>query len=168
MTQLYVIADTYAELADAVNAIGEDGGADLDALTEALSKVEGDFRMKTQRIAGLARDLDLRADSIDVEIERLQRRSKAARASSAWLRGYLLDAMKQTGQKQLVTERFTLTVVANPPALRIFDPVAIPAEYLIVETFTTYDNKAIKKAVLTDGIAVPGAEITRGEHLRIS
>jgi hypothetical protein len=116
----------------------------------------------------VARNHEAAADARDMAIKDMQARSKRDRETAAYLRGYAIRAMQETGRLKVPSPYFTLAVRDNPPALKIVDASKVPAAFMVQDPPPPPrpDNAAIK-AVFKSGHTVDGCELTTGQRLEI-
>ena len=140
---------------------------DLDALEEGLQSIETDVSTKVSNGIGLIQSLTHYSDGMKAEAKRLTDRQRVLdnriKAVKAWYQ-VNLDAM---GKNKVETERGTMSVQNNPPALKIIQPELIPAEYQDVVPEHYEINKSAVKAALVNGAEIPGASLVQGRSLRI-
>jgi len=163
---LYQLTGKYLALVDQL------ADMDLDAQTVAdtieASGITDEIAVKAQGVEMVARTLEAHNPAIDAEIERLQALKKQRANAAAYLRKYLLHNMQATGITKIETPLFKLSVRDNPPAVEIYEPGLIPAEYMKQKPPPPPepDKTAIKDAIKA-GQDVPGAKLTQGKRLEI-
>lgn len=159
-TTLYSIADGIREILTADEWTAEQG-EELDRLTLCLEA-------KAHSIAALIQHAEARADEIGAEIERLTDWKRGMEKKAGWLKGYLLNAMKDAERSEIETTSFRLRLQKNPPsAIPTGDEAETPARFMVIIPETKRpDKKAIVDA-LKKGEAVPGWELRQGERLVI-
>ena len=149
---------------------------------------------KVDRIGGYIRATENIADCSKLEADRLNRRAKAAANKAARVKSMLLYYMKTREQQSLEGTLFTARICKNSAdTVTVTDKDAIPAAYrrhdakidggawesilgllprelqIVLESSAkdfSVNLEAIK-AAKTLGTEVPGAEVKRGDHLRI-
>lgn len=169
MTALYAITNQYLVLA---NQLAE---GDFDAATIAdtieASGITDELAAKAQGIEYVARGAEAHNLTIDAEIARLQALKAHRCKVAAGLRGYLLDNMQRAGIERIDCPMFSISIRKNPPAVEIFDPLSIPAEYMVTPepkpVVAAPDKKAIAAAIKA-GKEVMGAKLTQGQRLIIA
>jgi hypothetical protein len=164
MTSLYEIAATYrndaATLAD----------LDLDdqTLADTLEGMAGELEVKAQNVVMFAKNLDATAVAIKEAEQSMSARRKAIEKRADSLRAYVLSSMQLAGVKSIECPYFKLAVQNNPPAVDVFDAKQIPAHLMKrPEPPPAAPDKAAIKALLTEGLDVPGAIIVVGQRLVI-
>lgn len=164
MTALYVLAQEYrasaAQLAD----------LDLDEQTVAdtLEGMSGDVEAKATNTAMVLRNLEATALSIKEAEAAMAARRKAFENRAARLKDYLLANMMMAGIQKIECPHFRLSVRDNPPAVEVYEPGLIPAEFMRTPEPPppSPDKTAIKEA-LKAGRDVPGCKLTTGTRLDI-
>lgn len=168
MTALYVIANSYLELAAKLDALDLDTKTIMDTID--ASGIEDEFSLKAQGILHIASEAEKYTPMIDMEIERLQA-LKASRSKLAQgLRDYLLDNMERSGIQKITCPLFSLSIQHNPPAVEVLDSAALPQAYWrtpIPKPPVAAPDKALIKADLQVGKEVPGACLTQSLKLVI-
>lgn len=164
MTALFDIAREYREAADKL--------ADLDlppeAIEDTLESLSGDLEVKATNTAFLIRNLEASAAAIKEAEAQMAARRKAIENRAARVRDYLLANMMVAGIQKIECPYFRMSVRDNPPAVEIYEPGLIPAEYMRQPEPppATPDKTAIKEA-LRAGVDVPGCKLTIGKRLEI-
>lgn len=164
MTALYDIAreyrDTAAKLAD----------LDLDeqTLADTLESMAGDLEAKATNTAFVIRNIETAAAAMKEAEAQMAARRKAAENRAARIKDYLLANLIVAGVQKVECPYFKLSVRDNPPAVEIYEPGLIPAEYMKQKPPPPPepDKTAIKDAIKA-GQDVPGAKITQGKRLEI-
>ena len=147
----------------------EDDEADADAALSACAVIEEDIQKKADNYGKIIRMLELKADAARTEAARIQARARTADSRAARLRQQLFDTMKATGQGKLRTAAFTFSISPTPAAVRITDlDAALNAGYIREPKLDeSILDKAAMKRDLEAGLTIPGAELVRGETLRM-
>jgi len=166
MTALYVLAAQYQHLADQLASM------DLDATTVAdtieASGLVDDFSAKAVGIEMVARSMEMSAPAIDAEIDRLTALKKQRQKAAAGLRAYLLHNMQESGIEKLESPLFKISVRANPPAVDIFEPGLVPAEFMHQPAPPPPSpNKTAINAEIKEGREVQGARLTTSYRLEV-
>lgn len=164
MTALYLLADEYRAACEKL--------ADLDldpqTIADTLEGMSGDLEVKAQNVAMFARNLEATAAAIKEAEAAMSARRKAIENRAAGMRSYLLSSMQHAGIEKIECPLFKLAVRENPPAVDIYEPGTIPAEFMVTPPPppASPDKKAIAEAIKA-GREVPGARLTRGVRLDI-
>jgi len=164
MSALYELAAEYrtacAKLAD----------LDLDdqTIADTLEGLSGDLEVKAQNVAMFAKNLEATAAAIKEAEGQMAARRKAIENRAAGMRAYLLANMQHAGILKIESPYFKIAVRENPPAVEVFEPDLIPAQFMRQPEPPppTPDKTAIKTA-LQAGLDVPGAKLSRGVRLDI-
>ncbi len=168
MSSLYALTNQYLELAHKL------GAADFDAETIAdtidSTGITDELSMKAQGIEFVARSAEAHHPAIDAEIARLQALKAHRSKIAAGLRAYLLDNMQRMEIERIDCPLFSITIRKNPPAVEIFDPLSIPAQYMVTPApkppVAAPDKKAIAASIKA-GTEIPGAKLVQGVRLNI-
>jgi hypothetical protein len=87
---------------------------------------------------------------------------------AARIRDYLLANMMVAGVSKVESPYFNLAVRDNPPAVEVYEPGLIPAEYMTQPpTPPAVPNKTAIKDAIKAGQDVPGCKLVRGARLDI-
>jgi len=159
MGKLYEISAQYKELQDMETL---DDASMVEAVATTLECIQGDFNDKAQALVTVVHNMGSDADSLDVEIKRLQSRKTAIKNRQEALKEYLRDNMERTGTKKISCPLFTITCVAGREISIINDEALIPDEYMTVKTEINPDKAALTKA-LKDGTDIPGVSLDRAK-----
>lgn len=163
---LYTLTGQYLALAHQL------ADMDLDATTVAdtieASGLTDDIAQKATGIEMIARSLEMHTPAIDAEIARLSALKATRTRKAQGLRDYLKINMIAAGIQNLDSPLFCISLRINPPAVDIFEPGLIPAEFMKTPTPPppAPDKTAIKAAIKA-GIEVPGAKLTQGQRLDV-
>jgi hypothetical protein len=166
MTALYQISSQYLELANKL----ADGDFDLATIEDTIeaSGIVDEFRDKAQALEFVARGATAHHAAIDAEIDRLTALKARRDGVAAGVRKYLLDNMQRTGIKKIECPLFFISVLNNPPAVDVFDPLSLPSAYMRTpEPKPPTPDKAAIKAALQAGIEVLGCKLTQSQRLAI-
>ncbi len=139
---------------------------DLGELEGALKSIEADVNVKVFNGIGLIRSLESYSAGMKLEEERLSKNRKALDNRVKSIKEWYKTNLEQMGKTKIVTERGTMAIQNNPPALQV-DEVKLPAAYYDVVPQHFEVNKDRIKADLKAGKAIPGAYFTQGKSLRI-
>lgn len=169
MTALFNIANQYLRLAEQL----ADG--DFDAATIAdnieASGITDELATKAQGIEYVARGAEAHNLAIDAEIARLQALKAQRMKVAAGLRGYLLDNMQRMQIERIDCPMFSISIRKNPPSVDIYDPLSLPAQYMVLPepkpVIAAPDKKAIAAAIKA-GAEIPGAKLVQGLRLSIA
>jgi len=169
MTALYAITNQYLALANQL----ADGDFDATTIADTIeaSGITDELAVKAQGIEYVARGAEAHNLAIDAEIARLQALKAHRCKVAAGLREYLLTNMQRAGIERIDCPMFSISIRHNPPAVEIFDPLSLPAQYMVTPApkppVAAPDKKAIAAAIKT-GAEVPGAKLTQGVRLVVA
>ena len=162
MRSLYNLTDAYNNIME----LATDESMDLDILESALQEIEMDISTKVYNGIGLIKTLETISKGIKEEESRLSKQRKIIDARVDRIKDWYKSNLEQMGKEKIMTERGTMRIQNNPPALQL-DEVKLPPAYFTVipEHFEVKKEKI--KADLKAGIDIPGAYYTQGRSLRI-
>lgn len=169
MTALFVLSNQYLALAEKL----ADGDFDAQTVADTIeaSGITDEIAVKAQGIEYVARGAEAHNAAIDSEIARLQALKVQRAKVAAGLRGYLLNNMQRMGIERIDCPMFSISIRKNPPSVDIFDPLSLPAEYMVTPEpkppVATPDKKAIAAAI-KEGKEIPGAKLIQGVRLQIA
>lgn len=143
---------------------------DLDeqTLTDTLDSMGGELQVKAQSVACFIRNIEATAVQIKEAEAHMAARRKALENKAARVKDYLLASMMVAGVDKIECPLFRMTVRDNPPAVEVYEPELIPAQFMRQPEPPppAVDKVAIKEA-LKNGQDVPGCRLTRGKSLQI-
>lgn len=163
MTALFQLAEQHRALSDKLHDL------DLDdqTIADTLEGESGDLIEKGKNVAAVFRNLESDAKQIKEAEQQLAERRKAYEKRAESLKHYLKTNMEVACIKKIECPWFVITLATNPEAVTVDDESAIPRDYFKeIPTSYVLDKGMVKKAI-GDGLAVPGARLTRGTSLRI-
>ena len=164
MAHLYELSTELATINDEI--ISADGELTPD-LEERLDSVSLDFRAKSQGIAKWTLDIAGVESMIETEINRLQRKKKAAENLRTRLKAYIKGCMEQADVQKIESPTINLRIQKNTPSVDIIAEDQLPAKFIRITQVTEVDKAGMLTA-LKNGEDVPGARlITERTHLRI-
>lgn len=168
MTALFNIANQYLRLAEQL----ADGDFDAATIADTIeaSGITDELATKAQGIEYVARGAEAHNLAIDAEIARLQALKAQRMKVAAGLRGYLLDNMQRMQIERIDCPMFSISIRKNPPSVDIYDPLSLPAQYMVTPEpkppVAAPDKKAIAAAIKA-GAEIPGAKLVQGVRLNI-
>jgi hypothetical protein len=143
---------------------------DLDEKTfeDTLAGMGGELEVKAQSVACFIRNLESTAQQIKDAEAAMAARRKALENRAAQVKDYLHASMIVAGVHKIECPLFRLSVRDNPPAVEVYEPSLIPAEFKRQPEPPppAVDKTAIKEA-LKAGREVPGCRLTVGQRLDI-
>lgn len=143
-----------------MNAITDSDG-DVSALEQELRGLIVAEENKVSAVGLVLDRMEKSAASLQDEAELLMASAARVRREQERLRRYVLATMQANGVKQLKSPVVTFSVVAPRNSVRIYDEPAVPNNFRLAPKTPPPDKARIKKA-LTEGVAVPGAELVEG------
>lgn len=164
---LYTLTGQYQQLLDQLADL------DLDAATVAdtieASGLTDEITEKATGIEMVARSLEVPSAAVRAEIARLTALLQSREKKAAALRQYLLTNMQAANITKLESPLFKIRLQNNPPAVEIYEPGLIPAEFMTQpKPPEPAPDKTAIKAALKAGIEVQGAKLTQGQRLVVA
>jgi len=138
---------------------------DEQALTEYLDSIDMQLTDKVSNIVRYMRTLELTADAVTNEIDRLTKLKKYYSNKEQNLKKYLSYSLQKIGKENLETEAAKLSF-RKSITTEITDEALVSDNYKKYKTVTTIDKTAIKNA-LQAGQLVEGAELIEHKNLQI-
>jgi hypothetical protein len=164
MTALYELAHSYRDAAEKL--------ADLDlppeVIEDTLESLSGDLEVKATNTAMVIRNIEAMAAAIKDAEAQMAARRKALENRVARIKDYLLSNMMLAGIQKIECPYFKLAVRDNPPAVEVYQPELIPAQFMKhPEPPPPAPDKAAIKEAIKAGQDVPGCKLTVGQRLEI-
>lgn len=161
---LYTIAQEYRQMVDALLETQDDAQAIADTIEAEAYPLE----VKAQNVAFAIKTLEANAAAIREAEKQMAERRKAMENRAERIREYLQNCMEMAGVSKIDCPHFALSIKANPPAVEIYEPGLIPAQFMVQPPPppATPDKAAIKAAIKANE-DVPGARLVQGKRLDI-
>lgn len=161
---LYQIAAEHRQMVERLM----DATDDAQTIADTLEAESYPLEVKAQNVAYAIKTLDANAAAIKAAEQDMAARRKAMESRAAHIKEYLKTCMEIAGVDKVNCPHFALTIKKNPPAVDIFEPGLIPAEFMKQpEPPPPAPDKAAIKVAIQDGKEVPGAMIVQGTRLEI-
>jgi hypothetical protein len=164
-----IISDYLGVLSEIDAAEGEvtdDVCLSLDACEEALAD-------KIERIEHAVEALTGKAKAVRARVAALEAHARACEAKAKRIHDWAISQLEAAGLDRYETDSFSLKQQKSPPRLEIRDEFALwdfarefHPEWIKVEE--KLDRKAALDAAKAEGGALPGADVVRGLHWRVS
>lgn len=153
---LYELASDYRALQERLDegAVADD--LQLDALSGAMED-------KALAIMHVMRQLDLEAEVLKQEEQRLAARRRAAEANKERLRSYVARCMAEAGVHKIKGPTLTLSLRETAERVVVVDEALVPETYVRVKR--EVNKAAVLDAYKETGEIVPGCSIERGTAL---
>lgn len=168
MSSLFAISQQYQALAHKLADLDFDATTIADTLE--ASGIVDDLTTKASNIEHVARGAEAYLPAIDAEIDRLQALRAHRSKIAAGLRAYLLENMQRLEIEHIDCPLFSITIRKNPPSVDVFDPLSLPAQYMVIPApkppVAAPDKKSIAAAIKS-GVEIPGARLVQGVRLNI-
>ncbi len=139
--KLYELTGQYLTLQEMV----EDETVDSEVLRDTMEGLDGEIEEKADAYASIIFLLDGNIETLDKEIQRLEKKKKAMKNNQDFLKRNLEASMIAIGKKKFKTDKFSFGIQRNAPSLEIVDASKIPAEY-----FVKQEPKLDRKRLLAD------------------
>ena len=96
------LSESYLAIRDELfNTMDEETGEVNSEVLERLNSIQESFEAKAQNVALVCLELRDRKETIEREIDRLEKLKKRAKRGEAWLEMYLSEAMTSTGYETI-------------------------------------------------------------------
>lgn len=163
MSTLYELSSGFNALVELI----EDETMDADELEQGLQQIEGSLQEKCYNGIGLIKSLESQRDGLKAESKRLTDRAKMLDERIKRIKAWYQVNLESMGKDKVATDRGTMSLRKNPPALVVYDEGKIPAAYYdVIPVHYELAKDRLKKA-LADGKEVIGARLTQGKSLQI-
>jgi len=168
-TSLFNLTGQYLALAHQL----ADGDFDADTIRDTIdaSGIVDNITDKCQAVEYVARGAEAHNAAIDAEIARLQA-LKAHRVKTAQgLRDYIKTSMEAMQIERIECPLFQISIRKNPSAVDIYDPLSLPAQYMVTPAPKPPVAAPDKKSIASDikaGKEVAGARLTQSTRLVIT
>lgn len=160
------IGSNYLAIRDELfDTMDEETGEVNSEVLERLNSIQESFEAKVQNVALVCLELRDRKETIEREIDRLEKLKKRAKRGEAWLEMYLSEAMTSTGY-ETIDGAFTKISFRSSEETIIDNIDELPKEFIKEEVTYSPDKTAIKKAIKA-GKEVNGAHIEKKKNLQI-
>lgn len=159
LLKLYELTQSYNQVLDMADDL------DQQTLLDTLESIQDSIEEKVENTAKLAKTFEAYAKAIKEEEDRLSSRRKSLENKVASIKTYLQEQLEVAGLKNVKRPTITVAIQNNPASVNVIDETLIPTEYLVPQP-----SKVSKKdilAVLKNGQAIPGVELTQTKGLRI-
>ena len=117
MSTLYELSTGFNNIMDLV----EDETMDLDALEEGLQTIECSLEEKCLNGIGLIKSLENQRDGLKAEGKRLTDRARVLDGRIQSIKDWYKVNLDSMGKSKVTTDRGTMAIQKNPPALKIDD-----------------------------------------------
>ena len=166
-TPIRTSSNTAYNLADLISQIQHTDDPEVVAMFEDAVEEAGEhFREYVTMCLDLATDLQMSAEAIETEIERLQMLKQERKSRAHRLQESVQRYMEMLGNSEIVTDLYTVKLRKNPPKVEIIDELVIHKEYKREVIDYKLDKKAIAEA-LKAGVVVDGARLIQTNRLEV-
>jgi hypothetical protein len=146
--------------------------ADLDlpeeVVRDTLDGLTGELEDKATATAMVVRNMEATAEAIKAAEAEMAQRRKALENRAAFLKARIQGAMQAIGMQKIACPYFTVTLRDNPPAVEVYEPALVPAQFMRQQEPPppAIDKKAVAAALKAQE-DVPGCRLTQGKRLEI-
>lgn len=156
---LYELGEAYKNLPYVLDS------QDPDELKVYLNSIEVQIREKSSNIVMYAQNLNLTAEGIDNEIERLKELRDSYRKKAQRLKDYISWVLQENDIQLVESDLFRLSF-RKSESVEVYDITQLPESFLKVKIEKSLDKDMIKKAIKS-GVEVPGATVITKQNLQI-
>jgi hypothetical protein len=161
---LYEIAHEHRRMVEALMATQEDAQAIADTIEACAYPLE----VKAQQVAFAIRNLEASAAAIKEAEAQMAARRKAIENRAANIKEYIKTCLEIASVNRVECPHFVIAIQNNPPAVDVFEPGLVPAEFMTQpETPPAVPNKKAIAEAIKAGREVPGALLVQGKRLSI-
>lgn len=158
---LYELKGKYLNLLELV----ESDDISEEAFKDTLESMEYDLEEGVNEYTKIIKQLQAEQEIINLETERLRKKSKALDMKVNFLKVNLQQTLNLAGVKRVNTPLFKVYIQKNPPSVTIENGVEIPEEYYIPQD-PKLDKEKLKEDI-KKGIDIAGVSLKQSESLRI-
>lgn len=162
--KLYELTDQYKELEELLC----DEESDEQIILDTMEGLDSEIEEKADNYAKMIRTMELEAEIVRMEEDRLRKRRQNLENRSKWLRDALQANLEFIGKTKFKTKLFSFSVVNNggQQPLTVTENLGeIPNKYLVFQD-PVVDKNAVRK--LLEDKEVEWAHLEpRGKHLNI-
>jgi hypothetical protein len=165
---LYKLTGAYQRLMDiATDDEDEEGLGFSQPFIETLEALDDELDIKFEGCARALKSMAALKESLDAEASLLRKRAARLDLGIEELKGYIKYCMEQAGFKKRQSGLFKFSIVENSqPSVTVMDLDEVPTKF-DKPTERTVSLSAIRDAFKA-GEIVPGVDVVRGNHLRVS
>ena len=162
--KLYEISSQYNQFLQAV----ENGDIPIEAVSDTLEAIEGEFEDKADNIACLIKNKEAEMLAIKAEKDALDKRMKSKKAQIDSLKNYLSCSMQAIGMERLETPRNAISF-RKSAFLYIADEEEFKEQYpdLCITETTIKIPKADVTKLMKEGKELEGAELKTSMNLQV-
>ena len=154
--KLYEFTLAYQKALDFIEATEDD-------LTEGqwdvLTRLEGAFNDKIERVGMFARSLTADAEAVKAERQRLAAREKSVARKIAWLKDYLQHSLEATGKDRVAGTILTVALRKAPVSCVVKDLEQVPVTFKQEVHEVKVDRNGIIDHFKSTGEVVAGVDL---------
>lgn len=166
--KLYELIERYEAIADLAFQESDDDGKLSQEFSAMLAALEDGIAEKFENCGYLIRNMQAMETALKAERDRLAKRAQQVGDRIDRLKDYLQKQLEELGETKYQAGIFSYRIQTNGG----FPTVNITAEDLIPDAFWIQPPPVLDKRLICEtakeGGSVPGVELVRGNHLRIS
>lgn len=167
---LYKLTGAYLRLMELATDDEDEDGVPVgfsQPFMETLEELEGDIDDKLEGCCKALKSMGALKDAIDSERQLLSRRAQRLDAAIDELKSYVKYNMEQMGFKKRQAGIFKLSICNNSqPSVNVMDIDQVP------HSFDKMREREVNLIAIREahkmGVDVPGVEVVRGTHVRVS
>lgn len=158
---LYELKGKYLNLLE----LAESDDISEEAFKDTLESMEYDLEEGVNEYTKIIKQLQAEQEIINLETERLRKKSKALDMKVNFLKVNLQQTLNLAGVKRVNTPLFKVYIQKNPPSVTIENGVKIPEQYYIPQD-PKLDKEKLKEDI-KKGIDIADVSLQQSESLRI-
>lgn len=173
--KLFELLDAYRLISELIE--------DEEDFKESLENIKDETQIKIINLAKILKEVEYNEEVYKIEIERLQKKSKTAQNNINFLKEYIKCGMESLNLTKISKDGIIVSLANSPQSCVLEDETKIPSnlktailkvplnklpeDMLEYKTDETIDKRAILQ-MFNEGIDVPGTNIVKNKHIRIS
>lgn len=161
MTTLYELTDDLVAARHGLDELLLNKVITQETYDDSLSASLDDYGVKASNVISYIKSLNAEAVMYEEEIEKLQKRQKAASKQAEFYNGYLLQQMLKLDQKEAGEGIHTCKIKKGSKRCVIEDDHWVPDRFMTRQVTYSPDKNAIKAAIKA-GETIEGAELVAG------
>lgn len=141
---LYAVTSRYQA---ALDELLDDDELPLEAITDTLEALEGEWEDKAKSVAGAILNLRASAQARRAAAARILETARTEETRAERLTDYLAKAMQALNRTRLDTPEWTARFKRCPPRVVVDDEAAVPEEFITREVTLKIDKRALREAL---------------------
>lgn len=156
MTQLYKIANEYAELAN-------NDDFEPEMIADTIEGIEGEFSQKLEQLIAVMKNNDGLAEMLKVEAKNLTDRAKKLSNKNDSIKQYIISSMNTMEKSKFNAGIHSLTVRKASKVLKVDNIDSLPPQFVEYETTAKALTSELKNR-LKAGEKIEGARLEDGKQ----